>query len=480
MPLTLLIIGVSSASAVHAKPSLGEPVSALIFVAGITLAGALLGLASALLTALAATFLYNFYLAEPVLILRLTTGSDLAPLVVFNLCALVTGLLAGRVKDRAMAAARSNLQLASLLDTSRALQSAVRDRDIADTLARTVSDRLGLRLTLFRPGDGGDPSPVGSDPPDIRALALTHRVQAEDRVLRDGALLAQALKSGERLLGVVVIDEGASAHAQPAFVAALANLVTLALERASLSEVVAEARAAARTEELKTALLSSVSHDLRTPLTTISASASSLIAYRDQLDGDTVSRLLDGIVDECARLNRTTGNLLELSRLEAGRALDHAEVVSVSDVVGSVVQRMRAKAGARTILPTLPLADPIIDADATLFELVLVNLLENAILYSPDGTRIAVEVSVGQDACTIAIMDEGAGIPPSELDRVFRRFYRVSRAEPSPQGSGLGLAIAKGFVEALGGSIAATTPGLGGRGTRMTIRLPLAIDRVAA
>jgi two-component system sensor histidine kinase KdpD len=272
----------------------------------------------------------------------------------------------------------------------------------------------------------------------------------------------------------MVIEQGGPEEFEPAFMAALANLIALAVERATFSEVIAENRAAVRTEELKTALLSSVSHDFRTPLTAISASASSLIDYRDQLDNETSVRLLRGIVEECERLNRYTANLLEMSRLEAGQAPGQLQTLGVSEMLSTVVQRMRARAEEYQISRVLTGADLLVNADAALFELVLVNVLDNAILYSEPGTRILIESEQEEDHCRITIADEGQGIPSDELDRVFDRFYRVSRSEPSPRGSGLGLAIARGFVEALGGSIQAETPGIGDKGTRIVIRLPLA------
>ena len=288
----------------------------------------------------------------------------------------------------------------------------------------------------------------------------------------EGALLARRLEGSEGVLGVMVMALDQPGRPEPPFIAAFANLVTLALERATFSELVAESRAVARTEELKSALLSSVSHDFRTPLTAISASASSLIDYRDQLDPVTSTRLLRGIVDECDRLNRYTANLLEMSRLEAGEARRQLQLLSVADMLSTALQRIRSRKGARRIRRVLGDEDLLVRANAALFELVLVNVLDNAILYSAEGSQIEVDCDVEASFCRIMIADEGEGIPDEDLERVFERFHRVSRAEASPRGSGLGLAIARGFVEALGGSIEARTPGIGDKGTRIVIRLP--------
>jgi two-component system sensor histidine kinase KdpD len=471
---TLTIIVVSAVLAFAAKSELGEVASALIFVLGIMLCGAIGGLAPALLAAFAAFLIYNFYLTEPVLTFRLATGSDLAPLVVFNLCAVVAGVLAGRLKDRAQAAARSNEYLTTLLEFSQSLQSVVRTQDIPKAVLSTGASREGLAPQIFRLNEGELAAINGGRVSEI-ASALARRVfEGAEPFLRNGSTVAYRLVGSSGVVGAVVIDEGAREPIEPAFTAAFANLIALAIERATFSEIVTETRAAVRTEELKTALLSSVSHDFRTPLTAISASASSLIDYREQLDQDTSQKLLRGIVDECERLNRYTANLLEMSRLEAGQPGTHIQTIGVSEMLAAAVQRVRSRAGNRTISRTVDSPESLVEADAALFELVLVNVLDNAILYSNDGSRILISSHEQDDYCEISIADEGQSIPNDDLARVFDRFYRVSRTEPSPRGSGLGLAIARGFVEALGGSISAQTPGIKDRGTRIIIRLPLA------
>lgn len=478
--ITAIIVGLSSAAAFAAKPSLGDVAGALFLVLGITIAGALSGLAAALLAALAAFLLYNFYFAEPVLTLRIATGADIAPLIVFNLCAVVAGVLAGRLKDRAQAASHSNHQLAGLLDASETLQSALRIPDIAAALADPMPGETGMRVRLFRIR-GAELEALGPQDCSGRWTAAARLCQENDVAsARHDGLAAHRLVGSEGSIGVMVVEQLGDDPLKPAFMSGLTNLVALALERATLSEIIAESRAAARTEELKTALLSSVSHDFRTPLTAISASASSLIDYRDQLDRETSTRLLRGIVDECDRLNRYTANLLEMSRLEAGETPRRLQILSVSEMLSTVVQRVRHRAGGRLIKRVLGGADLLVQADAALFELVLVNVLDNAILYSEDGTRILIECEAQGGFCRVSVADEGKGIPPDELERVFERFYRVHRAEPSRRGSGLGLAIARGFVEALGGTIEATTPGIDGRGTRIVIRLPLAEGEMAA
>ncbi len=273
-----------------------------------------------------------------------------------------------------------------------------------------------------------------------------------------------------------MIENVSGARVDPAFLEALASLVGLALERAQFASRIAEADAQMRTEELKSALLSSVSHDLRTPLTAISASASSLIAFGNRIDDETSQALLRGIVDECDRLNRFTANLLELSRLQAGGDAISGQVLSVNDVVRAVVQRLRQRFTDRTI--EIRPADPyiLVVADTALFELAVTNIVQNALIYSEPNTRVSIESNTDDEFCRLTVTDEGYGIPSAQQERVFERFFRVRRTETSPQGSGLGLAIARGFVEAFGGRIALQSPVKDMKGTRMTISLPIYVE----
>ena len=179
------------------------------------------------------------------------------------------------------------------------------------------------------------------------------------------------------------------------------------------------------------------------------------------------------IVDECDRLNRYTTNLLELSKLQAG-VRPNAQVIDVGELIGVAVQRVRPRAGKRTIRIDV-LHEPLLAmADAALFEIALVNVLGNAITYSEDESIVLINASGIGKEIAIDVRDQGVGIPDADLDQVFHRFHRVVRFEAKPKGSGLGLAIAKGFVEAFDGEIWAETPGIGSCGTLIAIRLPAA------
>jgi two-component system sensor histidine kinase KdpD len=463
---SIAIVSLTSTIAVWGEPLLGIAGAALTFVLGVMVVGALNGLAAALVAAAIAFLIYNFFLAEPFLSFRLESGRDAVPFVAFNLVALVAGVLAGRLQDRARAAQRASLQLASLLETSQDLQSAVTPDDVLARLPDSAPARLGLTLLVFRPNERGA-LPFGA--PDSAREAW-----ATDEVVQTAEEIALPLRGATGRVGILVgAPDAAQRGIDAPFLQAYANLLAIALERAVLSSRIAEATAAARSEELKAALLASVSHDWRTPLSTITASASSLLEYGDKLTPEVQTQLLRSVVDEGERLNRYTANLLELSKLQAGMA-PPGRTIDVVELVAAAVQRMTPRAGKRRIETRLSSLPVIVMADPTLCELAVVNVLANAIAYSPDETSIRVSVTSVSGEAAIDVYDQGVGIPSAELDKVFLRFHRIGKGETNPRGMGLGLAIAKAFVEAFSGRIWANSPVTDGRGTRIAIRLPIA------
>lgn len=461
-----LMIGVALLGIVLA-PWLGEGYVSLVFVVGIAAVGALYGLFAALVCAVAGALMFDFFVSEPVFEFTLNRVTDLAPPVVFTACALISGLLSGRLRDEATRANFSNQQLESLLDVSRQLQRAASDEEVLRVLAQGMGQDLGI----YRARDGRM-DPVAGSPlaPAWRDLAQT-ACHADQEWLSGGGLVGCRLVAGQHTVGAMVVaPEGA---ADVGFLLACARMAALALERIDLALQLAEAHAAARTEELKTALLASVSHDLRSPLTAISTSAASLLAFGAQFDGETSRELLRGIVEESSRLNHLTSNLLQMTRLQAGEQGLYGSLLPVAETLRAVVARTRQMAGARQVTLEAASQELLVCADTALFDLALTNVLQNAVYYSPDGTAITVACRAQGAQCAIAITDEGAGIPPDQQQRVFERFYRVERDGRAPRGSGLGLAIARGFVAASGGTIAIDSPVRDGRGTTITIRLPL-------
>lgn len=251
--------------------------------------------------------------------------------------------------------------------------------------------------------------------------------------------------------GVVGVDPAAVATEDgERFVAALLDQGAVALERAELAAVAADAEALRRTDQLRAALLNSVSHDLRTPLSTVLGSATTLIDYGGALSPDVREDLLVSIREEAERLNRYVGNLLDMTRLEGGRLNMRTDWVDVRDVLMAAAERVARRLDKRRIERDFPSELSLARLDPNLLEQAVVNILENAIAYSPDDTVIELAAYEDRSNVVISIEDEGKGIPTAELARVFEKFHRMEEPSDRSKGAGLGLSISKGFVEAMG------------------------------
>ena len=250
----------------------------------------------------------------------------------------------------------------------------------------------------------------------------------------------------------------------------LIDLGAGAIVRARLSEGQAEIQALARTEQLRNALLSSISHDLRTPLAAILASASSLKEFGDQFPPDVRDDLLATITEEAERLNLFVANLLDMTRLEGGALRVEAGPFSVREVIDRLTARLARRLGARRLVTKMADGGLIARGDPVLLEQALGNVLENAIRFSPDGSEILLTVH-GGDRVEIEVTDAGPGVPEAELDLIFEKFFRSPQALKHSQGTGLGLSIARGLTEAMGGAVHAR-PRADARGLVVALRLP--------
>jgi two-component system sensor histidine kinase KdpD len=247
----------------------------------------------------------------------------------------------------------------------------------------------------------------------------------------------------------------------------------LAIERVALVDEAQQARLRSETERLRSSLLSAVSHDLRTPLATITGSASALIEGEGSLDVATRRELAQAIEDEADRLNRLVHNLLEMTRLESGGIRVRKDWHPLEEVVGSALARVEKHLGERRVDIRLPPDLPLVPLDPLLIEQVLINLLENAVKYAPGDAPIEISASVENHTARLAVADRGPGFAPGEVTRVFDKFYR-GQAVGTRSGAVLGLAIARGIVEAHGGRITAEPRSGGGALFRFT--LPLAAE----
>jgi len=464
---------------------------AMIFLVSVLVSGMAFGLWPAVTAAAFAAMVYNFFFLEPRLSFVIGHAADVFTFVVFFAVAMTTGWLTGRIRDQAMAMSRRASAITALLAASRRLSASTKKDDTAQALAEQLAAATGGEAIVLLPRDG-DIAPVAGSP-SLKPLGLADQAAArwawehgepagaETGTLPNAAWTFRPLQGVRARSGVA----GVEAHTlrgeeSERFVASLLDQGAVALERAEFAADAADAEALRRSDKLRTALLNSVSHDLRTPLSTVLGSATTLLEYPDSLDEAVRNDLLTSIREEAERLNRYVGDLLDMTRLEGGGLDVRRDWIDVRDVLGAAADGVARRLGARHVTRDFPPDLPMVKADQALLEQALVNILENAIAYSPDESTIELAAYEDRNNVVLSIEDEGRGIPTAELERVFEKFRRMEESSDRGKGAGLGLAISKGFIEAMGGRIAAASPIHQGRGTRILISLKKEPARKAA
>jgi two-component system sensor histidine kinase KdpD len=287
-------------------------------------------------------------------------------------------------------------------------------------------------------------------------------------------LRCHPLKTSRGVVGVLGIrpieSAGLLSPEQRQMLVAFASQAALAIERVELAETARRADVLQAAEKLQTALLNSISHDLRTPLVSITGALSSLDDERPRLTDPEQRNLIQAARAEADRLNRLVGNLLNMTRLEAGGIRVHLEPCDVQDVIGAALEQLGERLEGRPVNVDVPEDLPLVPLDFGLIVQAMVNVLDNAVKYSPPGQPIEVWARIAHYQLQISVADRGIGIPPEDLERVFDKFYRVQRPH-NVSGTGLGLAICKGIVQAHRGAIQAINRP--GGGTNIRITLPL-------
>ena len=456
---------------------------AMVFMLSVLIAGLAFGLWPAVSAAAAAAFIYNFFFLAPRLTLSIGHPADVLTFAMFFAVAMTTGWLTGRVRDQSRAVSRRASGIAAVLTATRRLSAAAHADDAATALAEQLAAATSSGAVVLTPR--GEDIVIAAASPHLEALSAGDMAAARwawekgepagagTGTLPNAAWIFRPLQGVKSRSGVVGVEPKAVATEDgERFVSALLDQGAVALERAEFAAAAAGAEALRRSDLLRSALFNSISHDLRTPLSTVLGSATTLIDFGKTLSAKVRDDLLLSIREEAERLNRYVGDLLDMTRLEGGALTTRREWVDIRDVLRAAVERVQRRLEGRKVDRDFPDRLSMVMADASLLEQALVNILENAIAYSPDKTTIEVAAYEDRGNVVISIEDEGRGIPTTELERVFERFRRMEEATDRGKGAGLGLAIAKGFVEAMGGRIAAASPIHDGRGTRILISLP--------
>jgi two-component system sensor histidine kinase KdpD len=484
--IAVLAVGAALGLGKLVRPLLGLENVDLIFLAAIVGVAVRYGLWPSLLATVAASLCYNFFFLPPVYTFTIADPTNVAAFALFTLVAVVVSNLAARGWSHTVSAQERVRTVESLNAFSRKLAGAGTLDDVLWATAFQIASLLKVRVVLLLP-EAGSIAVKGGYPPedsleeaDLAAAKWAwekNRITGRDSDTLPGARwLFLPMRTGRGAIGILGItrdEAGALIRAdQRPLLDALADQGALAIERVRLVEDIDRTRRNAETDRLRSALLTSISHDLKTPLAAVLGAAGALRDLSTSLDDHAKGDLVATIIDESERLNRFIANLLDMTKLESGAVVPNAALHDVGEVIGSALER-GGKILARhkvevEIAPDLPM----VMIDAVLFEQALFNLLDNAAKYAQAGTTIRVESWREHDTVRLQVLDEGGGIAPTDLERIFDKFYRTQKGDQVRAGTGLGLAIARGFIEAMLGTITAANRA-DRKGAAFTITLPI-------
>ncbi|APH55967.1 Sensor protein kdpD [Granulibacter bethesdensis] len=481
-----LIIGVATGAAMLLRQILEVGNVSLTFLTAILWVAVAYGLWPSLWASVLGMLCFNFFFLPPLYTFTIAAPENVVAMFFFLTTALIASHLGARVRNQAVVARHRADITQSLYQFNRRLSGIVTLEDLLWTACHQIATALERNAVILMPE--GDrlilrASYTPDEQIDADDLAAASWAWKNDRMAGRGSdtlpgvgWLFIPLRTGRGPVAVIGLDAHAEDHLlypeQQQLLDALGDQTALAIERIGLAKDLDEARLTAETEKLRGALLTSLSHDLRTPLASILGAASSLHDYDALLTEQDRRELLLTIREEAERLNRFVANLLDMIRLEAGALQPGRERVDLAEVAASALSRATRILSDHPVrlevAPDLPM--PLLDD--VLLEQVLFNLLDNAAKYTPPGTPISIMIGQGPGVLTIRVLDEGAGLSVQDTESVFEKFTRFRAADRSRPGTGLGLAIARGFIEAMGGGIVARNRS-DRSGAEFTITLPV-------
>jgi two-component system sensor histidine kinase KdpD len=482
----LLLSAGAAGVATLAETWLALPDPSMIFLAAVVTSALAFGVLSAAAASLFSFIAFDYLFVEPRFELAISEPREFLSLLVFLSIAIVTGTLAGRARARSEALGARASAAQSLFELSRKLASAASLDDVLWAAANHAQKALEARSVVLLVPDDGDLRLAAAWPPidELDAgeagAARWARDKAEPAGWRTDTLPKvrfqfHPLATTRGVVAVVGVeprdpDAPFSAQAERMLTAILEQ-TALAVDRSLLVGESVRAAALEENERLRATLLSSLSHDLRTPLAAIIGAVTSLRQLGEKMTGAERQDLLASIEEEAGRLSRFVANMLDMSRIEAGALAPRRELVDVGDVVRSAVERSRKEFPDLSVAVSLASDLPPIRGDAHLLAQVVFNLLDNANKYG--GGRATVYARREGDELMLSVSDEGPGVKPQDLERIFEKFYRGGRVDGRKAGTGLGLSICRGLVQAMGGTIVAQSPAARRRGARMLLRFPI-------
>ena len=445
------------------------PNISLVYVLPVLFSAARHGLVPSLWVSALSVACFNFFFLPPLYQFTIADPANVMALFLFVVVAVIASALAARTRTQTESARREARTTAGLYAFSRKIAGVVELYDLLWIVVSHLARLLQAEIVVLMPEEG-QLTTRAAFPPDGALsdadLAAARWSWDADRpagrgtdTLPGGRWLFVPIRTSRSAIAVIGVLPNKEGHelssGERRLLEAVGNQAAVAIERVTLAGDIDQARLGAERERLRSAMLTSVSHDLRTPLASIIGSLSSLRSFGERYDAAAREELLATAQGEAERLDRFVGNLLDMTRLDAGAIVPKREAVEVGDLISTALRRAAPLLAGHQVASIVPPALPALALDFVLAEQALFNLLDNAAKYSPAGGRLSVEARLAGSRVEIIVRDEGPGIAEADLERIFEKFYRAESGDRRRAGTGLGLAIARGLVEAMGGTLTA-------------------------
>ena len=461
------------------------PNVSLLYLLAVLVSAVYAGYVAALLAAVLSALAYNFFFISPLFTFTIASPHEVFGLLIFVIAALISGGLASRLSQQAATASSRAASTQALYDLSRKLSGTANADDVI-WIAVSQMQALLRRDIVLLSATGGDLAVETAWPPDTEldvtdmmaarwAMEKNEPAGSGTGTLPGSPFQFRPLGASAGVAAVVGYRQaGATLDAkEEQMLGSILDQTAIAIDRARLSKESLDQAARLEGERFRSALLSSISHDLKTPLATITGAISSLRELGEKMTPESRDDLLSSIEEESDRLARFVANLLDMTRIEAGTVDAQRDWVDIGDVIHGALQRAARYFPGRTIETSIADRLPLIRGDSVLLGQVLFNLIDNAVKYG-GSEPIGIYARVESNEVVIAVTDLGRGVPAKDLENIFEKFFRRGKPDGRTPGTGLGLAIARGFVEAMGGTVGAESPAVKRRGTRISLRFPIA------
>ena len=487
MGAALASVAIAAGMAHLLELSLRLPNLSMVFLIPVIFCAVRFGLLAATAASLLSFLAFDFFFVDPRYQFTIAEPHEFFSLIVFLVVAVITAMLASRVREHSLGLGTRVQAAQSMFEFSRKLSGAAKLDDVLWAAAVHAQKALEARcIVLLRPDDGElniyaawppvDQLDAGEASAARWALEKSEMSGWRTGTLPNVRFQFRPLATSRGVVGVCGIEPRVATEPlssqDESMLTSILEQTAIAIDRSLLVNESVKAAALEENEKLRTILLASLSHDLRTPLASITGAVTSLLELGDKIPAPDRRDLLVSINEEAGRLSRFVVNLLDMSRIESGALAPRRELVDVADVIRGAVDRCRKVFPAQQISLSIARDLPAIRADSNLLGQVLFNLLDNAQKYGGDAATVLHARREGQDV-VVTVTDEGPGVKPAELERIFEKFYRGGRADGRKAGTGLGLSICRGLVEAMGGTIIAQSPAIRRRGTRIVMRFPV-------